>query len=76
MKTKKFRLVLNVEFDPQGETTADLQHRLFQVVRDAVNNGTLTGDSGATVEHYAFSVIEIKPEKTCKKCGSDFLSMV
>lgn len=71
MKEKKFRLTLDVTFDPQGETVLDLKHRLTQVVRDAVNNGTLTGDSPATVEHYDFSVKEIKPGETCKKCGTD-----
>jgi hypothetical protein len=59
MKTLKFCLTLNVEFDPQDETPEALEHRLFQVVKDAVSNGTLTGDSGATVEHYRFSVKQI-----------------
>lgn len=55
----KFRLTLDVEFDPQGATAADLKHHLFQVVKDAVNNDTLTGDTPATVEHYAYSVKRI-----------------
>lgn len=56
MKTMKFRLVLDVEFDPQGATSAELKHNLHQVVRDAVNNGTLTGELPATVERYNYSV--------------------
>ena len=54
-----YRLTLDVEFDPQGTTPADLKANLFQVVKDAMNNGTLTGETPATVEHYAFSVKRI-----------------
>ena len=60
MKTKKFRLTLDVEFDPQGVGGVELRRHLIQVVRDAVNNGTLTGDTPATVEGYDFSVKELK----------------
>ena len=54
-----YRLTLDVEFDPQGTTPADLKHNLFQVIKDAVNNGTLTGETPATVEGYTFSVKRI-----------------
>ena len=50
------RLTLDVEFDPQGCTTEELKRNLFQVVKDATNNGTLTGELPATVEHYTASV--------------------
>ena len=60
METIKLRLTLDVEFDPQGETSEALKRRMFQVVKDATNNGTLTGDSGATVEHYAVSVTQFR----------------
>jgi hypothetical protein len=59
MKTMRLRLVLDVELDPQEETELDLIHRMNQVVRDAVNNGTLTGDSPATIEHYEWAVQKI-----------------
>lgn len=61
MKSKllKYRLTLDVEFDPQGAVSADLKHNLFRVVKDAINNGTLSGETPATVEHYAFSVKRI-----------------
>lgn len=55
----KYRLVLDVEFDPQGTTPEDLKRNLFQVIKDATNNGTLTGETPATVEHYAVSVKRI-----------------
>jgi hypothetical protein len=56
MKTVKYRLTLNVEIDPCGTPTDVLEHNLNQVIQDAVNNGTLTGETEATVEHYAYSV--------------------
>lgn len=59
MKTLRFRLTLDVEFDPQGETAEDLRRRMHSVVKDAVNNGILTGDSGATVEHYNFEIKQL-----------------
>ena len=55
----KFELLLEVEIDPQGETQESLKRRLNQTVKDAVNNGTLTGDSPATVEHYSVSIRRI-----------------
>lgn len=61
MKTMEFRLTLNVAFDPQGETANDLKRRMCRVVKDALNNGTLTGDSGATVERFDFEVQQIDP---------------
>lgn len=55
-KYLSYQLVLNVEFDPQGTTPAELEANLHQVVRDSVNNGTLTGETPATVETYNYSV--------------------
>jgi hypothetical protein len=60
MKTIKLRLTLDVEFDPQGETIDKLKDRLYRVIRESVNNGVLTGDSGATVEHYTASVKQLR----------------
>ena len=39
MKTIKFRLTLDVEFDPQETPVEVLKGNLFQVIRDSVNNG-------------------------------------
>ena len=57
MKLTKLRLTLDVDFDPQGMTTDDLKKNLTRVVHDATNNGTLTGETPATVERYNFKVM-------------------
>lgn len=69
MKTHKFRLILDVEIDPQGVPPVDLKHNLHQVVRDAMNNGTLTGETPATVELYNYSVKEVRPRKKGRRCS-------
>lgn len=56
MKTLKYRLILDVEFDPQGTSPEDLRRNLSQVIQDAVNNGTLTRATPATMEKYNYSV--------------------
>ena len=60
MKIIKLRLTLDLELDPQGMTIDQLKDRIYQMVRDAVNNGTLTGDTPATVEHYTASVKQLR----------------
>lgn len=59
-KNIKFRLTLDVEFDPQGTPAVDLERHLYQVVKDATNNGTLTGETPATVEHYSCNVHRVR----------------
>lgn len=83
MKTIPLRLILDVEFDPQGESVDTLKRNLSQVVRDAANNGTLTGETAATVEKYTFSVIPLDRQTgqhlfahcggipKCVTCGCD-----
>lgn len=63
MKTKKFQLVLNVEIDPQGETTEHLIRQLNRVVSNAVNEGLLTGNTAATVEKYSYDVKQVTQEE-------------
>jgi hypothetical protein len=63
MKHKKLRLTLDVDFDPQGLSVTELKQNLSQVVTDAVNDGTLTGNSPATVEKYSFKVTVRRPRK-------------
>lgn len=65
MKNKplKVRLVLRATIDPRGESVTDIQHRFEQVVRDAVSNGTLTGDSPATLKRHDYYVEIVKPKK-------------
>lgn len=67
MKLKKFRLTLDVAFDAATVNAPVLRGHLEQVVKDAVSNGTLTGDSPATVERYTFKVTEIRRRKKIKK---------
>ncbi len=64
-KLIKLRLTLNVDIDPQGEDQLAVERRLIQVVRDAVNNGTLTGDGPSTVEHYGFRITNREKGKSC-----------
>ncbi len=59
MKTVKYRLTMDVEFDPAGTEEVDLKHNLNQVVKDALNNGTLTGETPATVEAYHVRIDKI-----------------
>ena len=56
MKTANYRLTLDVFFNPNGTLPEDLAHNMRQIVRDAVSNGTLTGETPATVEEYSFTV--------------------
>jgi len=63
MKLTKLRLTLDVDFDPQGLSTDELKANLRGIIHDAVNNGTLTGDSPATVEKYNFKVTERRSVK-------------
>ena len=53
----KLRLTLDVEFRPHGVSEKFLKGNMEQVVTDAVNRDTLTGESRAEVEEYSFSVL-------------------
>lgn len=76
MKTKHFKVTLNVEIDPQGESTPDLIMQMQRVVSNAVNNGLLTGNTAATVEQYSSSVKEIRKRKKSirRKSGEHLFS--
>jgi len=73
MKIIKYRLVLDVDFDPQGNKRPflgsnrvlrkDLKHNLYRIMREALNNGTLTGETDAVVDTYKFSVKERRQRK-------------
>lgn len=56
MKTIKLKLILEIEIDPQGETKDTLIHNLHRIVRDAMDNGTVTGETPATVENYEVTI--------------------
>lgn len=71
MKSPKrvyYQLVLDVSFNPHGTPEEKLEWNLRQIVHDAVNNGTLTEETEATVERYSYLVKKSKssPKKTTK----------
>jgi hypothetical protein len=70
-KLEKLRLILDADFDPQGVSQAELIRNLNNVVSQAAKNGTLTGDTPATVESYGFKVLVRRGKrqsvKHCKK---------
>ena len=74
IKTTKLRLILDVEFALNGESVKSLKHCLENVIYDAYDNGTLAGETLATVERMNCSVEEIEEnkatEKVCKRCGT------
>jgi hypothetical protein len=51
--------MMEVVIDPCDVPKEQLRKNLMDVCRNALNNGTITGDSAATVEKYDFSVEEI-----------------
>jgi hypothetical protein len=57
-KLIKLRLVLDVDIDPQGENVEHFEGQLNRIVRSAIDNGFLTGESEATVEKCDFKVIK------------------
>jgi hypothetical protein len=70
MNTIKLQLVLTVEFEHHDVSKQELVQNLEQIVKDAVNNGTLTGESPAMVEKYSYTVVEVEPNNEgCDCCG-------
>ena len=63
MKLTKLRLTLNLDLNPQGESVNTLKYGLNRVIQTAIDNGTLTGETEATVEHYSFTVTERRGKK-------------
>lgn len=58
MKTVKLRLVMEVEYAPNGVPTTELREMMHDCVTRALNDGTLTGDTEATVEqHRAYTEV-------------------
>jgi hypothetical protein len=48
----KVILRLTVDFNPNGESIEELIANVAQVVKDAVNNGTLSGEGPAEVDRW------------------------
>jgi len=62
MKLIKLRLILDVDFNPQGVSKGELMANLRGVVENAASNGMLTEDSPAMVETYDYKVIVREPK--------------
>jgi hypothetical protein len=61
MNAIKLRLVLDVEYLPNGESVGTLKEQLTGVVVEALNWGGFTGQTAAEVESHSFTVEEVKP---------------
>jgi len=55
----RLRMVVEVEYAPNGETEAALKERLSRIVQDAAGDGHMTGDGPATVEEWSAKVKRI-----------------
>lgn len=47
---------MEMDVDLNGASIDDIKRNLNQVMRDATNNGTLTGNTPATIEGFSFIV--------------------
>lgn len=54
--TKALRVVLDVEFELDGETIEDMQSLLERNLQNAIGNGLLTGCTGAQVDGFTLTV--------------------
>ena len=59
-KLLHLRMTLDLEVDLQGVDIEEVKSRLYRMAKTAYDNGTFTGSSPATVEHYACSVREVQ----------------
>lgn len=56
MKLEKLRLIVDLDIDPQGISRPVLMANLRGLVHTALDNGTFTGDSPATLENHKYRV--------------------
>lgn len=70
--TLKLRLVLDVQYDLNGEDPVGLANYLHRLVQRAVGDGLLTGSSEATVDTYSHSVVEL-PEPLSEEVLAAFM---
>lgn len=65
---ERLTLTLDVTINPHGETRVNLMDSLAEVARRGVNDGTLLGDSEATLERFKITVKARKPKtRTIKR---------
>lgn len=55
----RLRLTLDVDYEPRGEASDTLKDLMARIVEDALNYGTLTDETGATVEFHTFTIEEV-----------------
>lgn len=60
----KVRLVLDVNYDLQGETGEDMANTLRRLCERAIGNGMLTGDTAALVDQYSMEAVVVAKDAT------------
>lgn len=58
-KTLRLRLILEVEYNPNGVSEEYLRHKLGYIATAAAGDGLLTGDSEADVEMWISKVEKV-----------------
>ena len=56
MKRIKLRLTLDVVYEPQTTTEAELRNQLYHLVDFSANRGLLTGETDAKVVHWTAKI--------------------
>jgi hypothetical protein len=56
---KRFKLILDVTFEPNGVSDAELKGNLEYIVQHAMSAGLLTGETEAEVETYDVNIEEV-----------------
>lgn len=59
----ELRLTLGVRYTTAGTPIVDLRRMLESIAYSGINNGTLTGETAATVDEYDIEVVEVKRAK-------------
>jgi hypothetical protein len=55
----QLRLTLDVTYRPNGVSTGQLRGNLLKIVRIAADDGVMSGESEAVVDHWRSEVIEV-----------------
>jgi len=67
MNKSTFRVVLDIEYVPNGASTDSIRHALDQAVADFIEKGNLTGDTAAKVKNYhSFIDLDLSEIRTAK----------
>jgi len=63
MKKATMEMTVGFVFDPGGVPESELQRRCLAVIEDAVENGTVTGSSAATLVAWSTEIQTVKSFK-------------